>query len=108
MQTGIYYTSALTKIRYLTRNSDISDPWPYRLIYWIENGGKTMRWKAEDWNSDEILYGCPDPLPESPDTDIEEDSYLPLPSPSLPKPSNEMMGGYLLEVWCTGSEFAIL
>ena len=37
IKPGIFYTAALTRSRYLNRTYEVSEDWPFRLIYWIEN-----------------------------------------------------------------------
>jgi hypothetical protein len=106
MRPGIYFTPALAKNRYLTRTEVISDDWKYRLMYWIENGGKILRCKSHEWNSEEVLYGCLDL--QDPAEDLRAAAS------GIPGPDgqngvgDEMTGGYLLEVWCTRSEYEVI
>lgn len=107
MRPGVYYTAALARNRYLTRSTEISDTWAYRLMYWIENGGRIIRFKKDDWNSEEVIYGY------SRKQDCTRDDLQEQPADYLSSQQNnlkpdEIMGGYLLEVWCTRSEYEII
>lgn len=93
IKPGIYYTAALTRSRYLTRGDDVSEDWPFKLVYWVENLGRVIRIKKEDWNSEEILHQTMET------TDI---------SSNQASIDEELLGGYLLEVWCTKLEFDII
>jgi hypothetical protein len=93
IKPGIYYTAALTRSRYLTRGDDVSEDWPFKLVYWVENLGRVIRIKKEDWNSEEILHQTVET------TDI---------SSTQASIDDEFLGGYLLEVWCTKLEFEII
>ncbi len=91
IKPGVYYTAALTRSRYLTRDNDVSDDWPFRLVYWIENLGKVIRVRKEDWSGEEIFYQAS----EHGEEDTQNDDAGP-------------MCGYLLEVWCTKPEFEMI
>jgi hypothetical protein len=107
MGPGFFCTSALTKNLYLTRDHDFSDKWTYRLIYWIENGGKVNRYRKENWNSEEVLYNSFIELPVFNDTNQDEasKSVLQMNSPDL---YDKIPGGYLLEVWSTKPEYELI
>ncbi|HWQ64153.1 MAG TPA: hypothetical protein VN429_07020 [Methanospirillum sp.] len=93
IKPGVYYTAALTRSRYLTRSDDMSEDWPFKLVYWVENLGRVIRVKKEDWNSEEILYLT---------SETGENRANPICD------NAELPGGYLLEVWCTKPEFEIV
>lgn len=107
MQPGIFFTEALAKRRYLTRNNKISDTWAFRLIYWIGYGGEIFKCKFEEWNSKDFLYGLsmreeeslnpPHEFPDFPSSAYQHNSE-----------EIEIQGGYLLEVWCTRSEYELV
>lgn len=94
---GIFLSAALTRDRYLNRNIEFTSDWPYRLIYWIENQGSIKRypksfWDEQGdtslWDTQETGSSSEHPYPHDP-----EDMYI---------------GGYLIEVWCTQTEFDVL
>lgn len=96
IRPGVYCTAALTRIRYLTRDSGVSEEWPYRMMYWIENLGPIIRVRKEEWNNEDLfLY---------PGEEEQTDDS----GSSVSRPTDEMPGGYLFEVWCTKPEYEII
>ena len=93
---GVYFTAALARSRYLTRDNGVTPDWPYRLIYWIENQGTVRRWKKDDWNCDDLFA-----MPRSADQDSDS-------KPRDPDIEETTIGGYLFEVWCTRPEYEIM
>nr|WP_319537968.1 hypothetical protein [uncultured Methanospirillum sp.] len=91
IKPGVYYTAALTRSRYLSRDDDVSEDWPFKLIYWVENLGKVIRVRKEEWNIEEMLYQTSEPGEE----DTKQDDV-------------DITCGYLLEIWCTKPEFEIV
>ncbi len=95
-QPGVFFTSALVRSRYLTRDSGVTSEWPYRLMYWIENLGTIKKCHISDWNIDELLT-------EESDDHLESGSDM-----KNTHTEDLITGGYLLEVWCTKAEFDII
>ena len=91
IKPGVYYTAALTRSRYLSRDDDVSEDWPFKLVYWVENLGKVIRVRKEEWNIEEMLYQTSEPGEE----DTKQDDA-------------DITCGYLLEIWCTKPEFEIV
>lgn len=116
IRPGVYCTSALTKSRYLTRDLEVSEEWQYRLVYWIENMGRVVRFKKEDWNSEEFLYNQVsgesieisglDEKESDIDPDLIHDMSITTDIRDIP--SEELQGGYILEVWCTKPEYELI
>jgi len=91
IKPGVYYTAALTRNRYLSRNDEVSEDWPFKLVYWVENLGKVIRVRKEEWNIEEMLYQTSEPGEEGTNHN-----------------DAEITCGYLLEIWCTKPEFEIV
>jgi hypothetical protein len=73
---GICCTHAVAKRRYINRENNISDPWPWKLWFWLGGDGEIKR------------FYCP----PSDDNSIDGEKGYP--------------GGYILEVWCLKEEFS--
>jgi hypothetical protein len=113
---GVYCTSALTRSRYLTRECEFSNEWPYRLVYWIENMGPVIKCRKEEWNREEVF----NPVHSGQTRELREDDGAENSIESDPvtlaihregfadEPGNEFKGGYLLEVWCTKIEYEMV
>jgi hypothetical protein len=103
LRPGVYYTAALSRSRYLTRDLGVSEEWPYRLVYWIENGGKIRKQRAKEWNSEEVIYSS---LPLEPESDEENEgiSIEDRIRGRIDMTYDKIPGGYLFEVWCTKPE----
>lgn len=91
IKPGVYYTAALTRSRYLNRSDEVSEDWPFKLVYWVENLGKVIRVRKEEWNIEEMLYQT--------SGSGEEDTHT---------FDSEITCGYLFEIWCTKPEFEML
>lgn len=114
IRPGVYYTAALTRSRYLSRDLEVSDDWQYRLIYWVESMGPIIRCKIDEWKSEEVLYtpwSCENCQTRDPDNADQEEPYpgsLPIEGVSSEHHDDGTCGGYILEVWCTKPEFDIV
>lgn len=97
IRPGVYYTSALTRSRYLTRDNDLTEDWPYRMVYWVENLGQVIQVRKEEWNSEEILYHPASIEQTGGDSTLSEKTE-----------ETERSGGYILEVWCTKPEYEMI
>lgn len=105
IRPGIYSTSALTRSRYLTRDLDFSENWPYRLVYWIENKGKVIRFRRNEFNSEELFSNSGNFHPNKNEDEEKLNFGLKEADPEI---SDDIPTGYIFEVWCTKPEFEMI
>lgn len=102
---GIFSTAALARSRYLTRDIEISEDWPYRLIYWVENMGRVVRFRKGDFNSEE-LFSSSGNLQII--TEEEDEQSHTEKEGSNPEIIDSIPTGYIFEVWCTKPEYEMI
>ena len=105
IRPGIFSTAALTRSRYLTRDLEFSENWPYRLIYWIENMGRVVRFRKDDYNSEELFNS---PRHISVINDDRDEEYHAEKESSNPVIIDGIPTGYIFEVWCTKPEYELI
>jgi hypothetical protein len=106
LSPSVYCTSALIKSRYLTRDQDLTNEWPFRLVYWIESMGSVIRFKKEDFKSAEVFFERRDSMDSSGDTTVSSPGTDQIKNSQISE--YEVPSGYILEVWCTKPEFELI
>lgn len=101
----IYCTPGLTKSRYLTRDRALSDDWPYRLEYWIEQSGKIFKYRKRSISTEEKE---PDAQEFTRTGSIHQFNEQEGNNADNEKNYPSISGGYVLEVWCTKPEFDLV
>ncbi len=77
--------------------------------------GKVVRFRKEDWNSEEVFYNTiseqisEDSESDEPEAEIDPNPvHTTQPLNSMNESGNELQGGYIFEVWCTKPEYDLV